>query len=96
LYIYVDNNPLKYRDPTGHFPLCPLPNNFRVVKCALLQPKYSTFFDLPYKRLCYYGARYLAPWVFAAFAKDVGADETTTVAPKPNNLPTTLMSMATY
>ncbi len=21
LYIYVDNNPLKYRDPTGHFPL---------------------------------------------------------------------------
>jgi uncharacterized protein RhaS with RHS repeats len=24
--------------------------DFRVVKCALLQPKYSTFFDLPYKR----------------------------------------------
>ncbi len=21
LYVYVDNNPLKYRDPTGHFPL---------------------------------------------------------------------------
>jgi hypothetical protein len=21
LYVYVNNNPLKYRDPTGHFPL---------------------------------------------------------------------------
>jgi hypothetical protein len=21
LYVYVGNNPLKYRDPTGHFPL---------------------------------------------------------------------------
>jgi hypothetical protein len=72
LYVYVDNNPLKYRDPTGHFPTISWNKFVNSVISAGVKCGYSFRIFLPS-----FFEPYLARIVFGFFSGLLYASTTT-------------------